>query len=145
MLKVGLGDGEEAAGKRRGSVETEGEARASLWGRTSRSLVWKAVALVLAYHPPPRLPPPPCPSPLPPPPFFFPGRCSPTSVNLFIQQTCTGPYCVLPTFWDQAKKRGIIIPLEKPLIHLFLACYVKHGPPGPMLHVRQAAKKILVG
>lgn len=41
VLKVGLGDGEEATSKRRGSGETEGKACASSGGKGGRSPAWK--------------------------------------------------------------------------------------------------------
>lgn len=54
MLKVGLGDGEEATSKRRGSGETDGEACASSGGKRSGSLAGRAVDSLLM---PPDLPP----------------------------------------------------------------------------------------
>lgn len=106
MLKVGLGDGEEAAGKRRGSVETEGEARASLWRKTSRSLVWKAVALVLAYHPPPRLPPPPCPSSPPPPRLLssFLGGAAPLLLTYSFRKRAWGLIVFFPPSGTRPRK-----------------------------------------
>lgn len=54
VLKVGPGYGEEAASKRRGPGETEGEACAPSVGKRGRRQAWKAVdsTLIPAHLPP---------------------------------------------------------------------------------------------
>lgn len=47
VLKVGLGDGEEATSKRRGSGETEGEAGVSSGGKKGRNGAWKSADSLL--------------------------------------------------------------------------------------------------
>lgn len=71
VFKVGLGDGEEATSKRRGSGETEGEYVYLLGKRGVGTYVWKAVDSLLTPTTDPNR---------------FPGMCSPSSTNLFIQQ-----------------------------------------------------------
>lgn len=141
VLKVGLGDGEEAAGKRRGSGETEGEASASWgWGEDKQKPGVESSGLGA------RLPlaPSPCPQSAS---FLLSWDAQPLFHYLIHSANVSGALmCSFPPSGTRSRRDVIIITLfEKALIHSFQAGYVKHGPPGPMLPISHAAEKVLVG
>lgn len=100
VLKVGLGDGEEAAGKRRGSGETEGEACASWgWGEDEQKPGVESCGLGA------RLPL--APSPLPPICLLssFLGCAAPLPLPYSFSKRFRSSVVLFPTFWDQVKER----------------------------------------